>query len=391
MKPTRDDYFTPYEGVLAVSLELASAHWKIGLNDGRRDNPTVKTVSAGQPAQRLQQVVDEIAQIKAKWALPSEVRTVVLYEAGQDGFWIARALHDWGYEALVCDPASIPVPRRARRAKTDRLDAILLVETLRAWLHGERDRMRVIRIPSPEAEAERHVVRDRGELQKEVMQHCDRIRKLLRTYGCWETIDRDFARRLAEGQCRCHNDEPLPQHLQERLTRECQRLALVQAQFEKLDKELVTHLPETTQERVTKLQRLKGVGTTGATRLTLELFWRKFSNREQVGACVGLVPQPNDSGNSRIDQGISKQGNRRVRSLLIEMSWFWLRYQPSSAISRWYAQFTSGGHGKRTKRIAIVAVARRLVIVLWRYLEHGVIPEGAQLKPTRATRTTAAA
>ena len=251
--------------------------------------------------------------------------------------------------------------------------------------------MKVIRIPSPDEEAQRHLVRDRGELQKEVLQHCDRIRKLLRTCGCWQPVGGDFAARLAEGQYRCPNNEPLPQYLQERLMREWQRLALVEAQFEKLDKELVKHLPEATQERVAKLQRLKAVGPIGAGRLILELFWRKFNNREQVGACVGLVPQPKDSGNSRADQGISKQGNRRVRSLLIEMAWFWLRYQPNSAMSQWYAQFTSGGRGKRTKRIAIVALARRLVIALWRYLEHDVIPEGAQLKPTRPTRTTATA
>ena len=380
MKPTRTNYSTPDEGVLAVSLELASAKWKIGLHDGRRDNPTVKTVSAGDPAARVKQVVDEIDKTKAKWELPAEIRTVILYEAGQDGFWIARALNALGYEALVCEPASIPVPRRGRRAKTDRLDAILLVETLRAWLHGEHDRMKVIRMPLPDDEAQRQVVRDRGELQKELMQHRDRMRKLLRTVGCWQSVDGDVARRLAEGQFRVHNGEPLPPQLHERLMRECQRLALAEAQFKALDKEMLKHLPEATQERVAKLQRLKAVGPTGAIRLVLELFWRKFNNREQVAACVGLVPQPKDSGYSHADQGISKQGNRRVRSLLIEMAWFWLRYQPTSAISRWYAQFTSGGRGKRTKRIGIVAVARRLVIALWRYLEHDVVPEGAQLK-----------
>ena len=139
-------------------------------------------------------------------------------------------------------------------------------------------------------------------------------------------------------------------------------------------------VPIPVQERVTKLQRLKAVGKVGAVRLVLELFWRRFENRRQVGACVGLVPQPFDSGDSHADQGISKQGNRRVRALLIEMSWLWLRYQPGSAISRWYAQRIGDGKSKRSKRVAIVAVARRLVIALWRYLEHDVVPDSAVLK-----------
>lgn len=146
-----------------------------------------------------------------------------------------------------------------------------------------------------------------------------------------------------------------------------------------LETNLLGQLTETSRQRIADLQRLKAVGPVGATRLVLELFWRQFNNRRQVGSCVGLVPQPYDSGESRVDQGISKQGNRRVRSLLIEMAWLWLRYQPDSAMARWYMQRTQG-QNKRGKRIAIVAVARRLAIALWRYLEDGVVPEGAVLK-----------
>lgn len=380
MQPTRTNYSTLSELVLAVSLELATSAWKVALHDGNRENAAIKTVNADEPALRLQQVIDEIGKIKRRWSLPDDVRTVVLYEAGQDGFWIARALMAVGVEALICDPASLLVSRHARRAKTDRLDAIKLVDTLRRWLVGERGCMRVIRVPSPDAEAQRHLVRDRGEMQKEAMQHRDRIRKLLRTVGCWDSADGSIAERLAQGTLRCHDGSPLPAHLQVRLQRECERLILAQQQFERLEKELITELPQPVQERVSKLQRLKGVGRVGAVRLTLELFWRRFKDRREVGASVGLVPQPFDSGNSHSDQGISKQGNRRVRSLLIEMAWFWLRYQPGSAISRWYGQRIGDGKSKRQKRISIVAVARRLVIALWRYLEHGVVPEGAALK-----------
>jgi transposase len=380
MKPTRTNYFTPSDDVLAVALELAAGAWKIALQDGKHENPTIKTVDADTPERRLQQAIDEIERVKSKWGLASGVRTVVLYEAGQDGFWIARALCALGLEALICDPASVLVSRHARRAKTDRLDAIRLVNTLRAWLGGERDCMRVIRLPSVEAEAQRHHVRDRGELQKEVRQHRDRMRKLLRTVGCWDSANGDIAGRLASGTICGYGGSPLPPQLLARLQRECERLALVEQQFAALEKELIKELPIPVQERVVKLQRLKAVGKVGAVRLVLELFWRRFQDRRQVGACVGLVPQPFDSGDSHADQGISKQGNRRVRALLIEMAWLWLRYQPGSAISRWYAQRIGDGKSKRSKRVAIVAVARRLVIALWRYLEHDVVPDGAALK-----------
>lgn len=380
MEPTRTNEFTPDSEFLGVSLELASGKWKLALQDGKRSNATIRTVDDETPAARLDAALAEVDKIKAKWGLPPDLRTVFLYEAGQDAFWIARQLIALGHEALVCDPASLLVKRQARRAKTDRLDAIMLVTTLRAWMNGEKDRMRVVRIPSVEDEARRQLVRDRGELQKEALQHRDRIRKLLRTVGCWERVGDDIGARLAGGQVRCHDGRALPQELRDRLLREAERLAFAERQLAALEADMVAQLSAPIQAQVARLQKLRGVGPVGAIRLVLELFWRKFDNRKQVGAAVGLVPQPYDSGESRVDQGISKQGNRRVRSLLIEMGWFWLRYQPDSAISRWFAAFTGGGRSKRNKRVAIVAVARRLVIALWRYLEQGVVPDGAQLK-----------
>ena len=331
-------------------------------------------------AARLAHVVMVIEEGKKKWQLPASTRTVVIYEAGQDGFWISRALIKLGYEVTVVDPASIPVERHARRAKTDRLDAIMLVNCLRAWLRGERERMRVIRVPDPDAEAQRHLARERGELQKEVGQHRDRIRKLLRTVGCWDEVGSDFAQRLEQGEIRCFDGAPLPRELAQRLERECERLALAGRQFAALEKTMLAQLPAQVQAPIVALTRLQGVGGVGAKRLVLELFWRQFDNRRQVGSCVGLAPQPYNSGESRVDQGISKQGNRRVRALLIEMAWMWLRYQPDSALARWFAQRTSGGGNQRGKRIAIVAVARRLAIALWRYLKDGVVPDGARMK-----------
>jgi transposase len=379
MLPTQPKHTTLDEERLAASLELAKGSWKIGLHDGKRERPAVYAVDHAQPDKRLEEAVEVIEATRRKWGLSEHCRVVVVFEAGQDGFWIARALRQRGYEALPVDPASIPVERHARRAKTDRLDAIKLVMCLLGWLRGERDRMHVVQVPTLEAEAQRHLVRDRGQLQKEVLQHRDRIRKLLRTMGCWDDVEGDFAKRLKQGAIRCYDGSLLPAPLRTRLERECKRLILAEQQLAKLEAGLLGALPEPVRERVAQLCRLKAVGPVGAQRLVLELFWRNFNNRRQVGACVGLVPQPYDSGESRVDQGISKQGNRRVRALLIEMAWFWLRYQPTSALSQWFARRTQGG-GKRVRRIAIVAVARRLVIALWRYLTDGVLPDGAVLK-----------
>ncbi|MCX5544148.1 IS110 family transposase [Paraburkholderia sp. CNPSo 3076] len=376
---TEQAYTGGQELVLAVSLELAAAKWKVALHDGRREQPAVHTVAQPQAAARLQAVLDVIEQQRLKRSLSSGVRLVVSYEAGQDAFWICRALQARGVECYVVDPASIPVERHKRRAKTDRLDAIKLVINLRAWLRGERDRMHV---PSPQDEASRQLMRDRGELQKEVLQHRDRMRKLLATLGCWDEVDhKAFADRLARDQVRCHDDTPLPLELRERLLRECERLALAQQQLAALEKMRHASLPAPARQRSDNLAHLKGIGEVGASRLALELFWREFHNRREVGACVGLVPQPYDSGESRVDQGISKQGNRRVRALLIEMAWTWLRYQPGSALTQWFNQRTQGtGPNRRARRIAIVAVARRLAIALWRYLKDGVIPAGAQFR-----------
>lgn len=372
---------TPGRVILAVALELSQKSWKIALHDGRHDKPSIYNVYHEEAGKRLAEAEAIIEAQKKKWDLPANCRIVVMYEAGQDGFWIVRALIKHGYEALIIDPASIPVERHARRAKTDRLDAIKLVNSLLAYLRGERDRMHVIRVPDEEAECQRHLPRDRGLLQKEVQQHHDRIRKLLRTVGNWEGVGADFEKRLRAGDIRCHDGRTLPAALHERFIRECERMALAEQQLAALESTLMAQLPLPIQERAKRLQHLKGVGKVGAMRLTLELFWRQFNNRREVGACVGLVPQPYDSGESRVDQGISKQGNRRVRALLIEMAWMWLRYQPESAMAKWFAKRTNGtGPNKRGKRIAIVAVARRLVIALWRYITDGVVPDGAMLK-----------
>lgn len=386
MQPAQVMNFTQNGEVLAVALELATKKWKLALDDGKRQRPMEKVVAHTQASGRVDEVMAAIGVAKRKWGLPAEVRVVVVFEAGQDGFWIQRALAQRGIEAVVADPASIPVERKKRRAKTDRLDALLLVRALRGYLRGERDRMKVVRAPTVAAEGLRHYARDRGTLQKEIGQHRDRMRKLLRLVGVWDELEGDLAGRLERGEVRDHEGGALTAGMQERLRRECARLQLAQDQLAALEEALPGLLPEAEQKRLLQLMQLKAVGQVGALRLLLELFWRKFNNRRELGACVGLVSQPYDSGESRVDQGISKTGNRRVRALLIEMAWMWLRWQPQSGLAQWFVERTRGtGANKRSKRMAIVAVARRLVILLWRYLEQGVLPKDVALKPVKVT------
>lgn len=376
MQPTQH---TDRKPGLNASLELAGKGWKLAITDGRREHPAIFRADSEERCARLEHVVKLLQEFKRKSGLPAGCRVSLLYEAGQDGFWIARALQARGIEVLVVDAASIPVPRHARRAKTDRLDALKLLQVLCAWSRGERGEVRMVHIPSEEEEARRLFARERGLLQKENQQHVDRMRKLLLLHGCAEEFDDDFAERLAAGKVRRADGRPLPEELWGRLMRECERLDVVRRQQRGLERTLLHQLPENVQRTIASLAQLKGVGWVGAMRLVLELFWRDFNNRRQVGACVGLVPQPYDSGDSHVDQGISKQGNRRVRALLIEMAWFWIRYQPESELARWFAKRTAGG-SKRGRRIAIVAVARKLAIALWRYMRDGVIPPGAELK-----------
>ncbi|MNQ28215.1 Transposase IS116/IS110/IS902 family protein [compost metagenome] len=378
MRTTYDKQHRADDQVLAVALELSKASWKVAMSDAQH-NPRIKNADAQQPLERLEQVLTLIKDARARWTLPEDVRVVVLYESGQDGFWIQRALAARGIETLIIDPASLPVERKARRAKTDRLDARRLVEALLGWLRGEQQRFRVLRQPSVAQEDSRHWGREREQLQREMQQHRDRMVKLLVTQGCWEKLDRAFAQRLANGELRDWEGKPLGATLQARLQRELTRWQQARDQFRQLEQERADRFSAQQQAQLTQLVQLRGVGPVSAQRLVLELFWRHFANARQLGACVGLVPQPYDSGTMRKDQGISKQGNRRVRALLVELAWMWLRYQPNSALSCWFASKVQGD-SKRSRRVAIVALARRLLIALWRYLERGVPPEGSQLK-----------
>jgi transposase len=364
------------EGRLYLAIELSRKKWKLGFSDGRTVRARVRTIEA----RDFQALRREIEEAKQHFGLAEEVGTVSCYEAGREGFWVHRALVERGIENVIVDAASIDIQRR-KRAKTDRLDAESLVRKLVRYYAGERDVWSVVRVPSPEAEDARQLHRDMGILQRERQQHRMRIQSLLYTQGIDATVTPKLMRDL--DKLRCWNGQPVPAALGERIRREYARLRAVEQDLVALKKQQRTRLqkPSTPAlEKIRVLQQLCGIATKSSWVFVMELFgWREFSNRRELAAALGLTPMPYQSGDSAREQGISRAGNRRVRAMAIEIAWSWLRYQPQSQLSRWYQQrFGSGS--PRLRRIGIVAMARRLMIDLWRYVEKGILPEGAQQK-----------
>ena len=363
-------------GALYMAFELSNKSWKLGFSDGARVRR--KSIEASD----LGQLHDEIDGAKERFGLADEVQVISCYEAGRDGFWLHWYLASCGVENLVVDPSSIEVSRRKRRAKTDRLDVGKLLRMLLRHCAGEAKVWSVVRVPGVEEEDERHMHRELESLRKERTMHCNRIRSFLKLHGIevGNAMRRDFLDYVEV--VRLWDGSELPVELRGRLRREYERLQFVQGQIVELEKERVrrVRLGDTvSSRRVAQLMTLCGIGIESGWLFEKEFFaWRKFSNRKELAALAGLTPTPYDSGASRREQGISKAGNRRVRALLIEISWGWLRYQPESKLTQWFNERFADG-GKRLRRIGIVAVARKLLIALWRYVEHGLIPEGARL------------
>jgi transposase len=368
--------------MLAVVVEIAAAKWVVASYGGGAGAIRRKVLSEKTAATRFEALVLEVVEACRRLGVGEGARVVVAYEAGQEGFWLVRALRDRGIEAEVIDPASLQVDRRARRAKTDRLDAEALVRSLWRWMGGDGLALRMVRVPSVADEDNREWQRERDRLMGEQRACTDRIVKKLRTHGVWIELDRGVRRQLREGtQCR-FDGELLAPILQAALVIELDRVEAMQARLKEWERKRAELTPAAV-ERIERLRQLRGIGIVGARQLALRLFWRIFGNRRQVGACTGLVGVPYDSGTKQQDQGISKLGDPRLRAVLIELAWMWLRHQPDSAIAQWFAKRTQG-QSKRGKRIMIVAVARRLVIALWRYLVHAEVPQGAKFKATAA-------
>ncbi len=360
--------------VLYMALELSDKTWKVVFGDGVRRRQVVV------PAADLAKLACAVAKAKERFEMPASARVVSCYEAGRDGFWLHRHLRGVGIENEVVDSSSIEVSRRLRRAKTDRLDGDRLLAKLVRYHAGEREGWSVLRVPSIEDEDARRLHRELARLKRERLAHRCRIQSLLVIHGVRAKVNATISTRLEA--LTLWDGSALPPELKRELEREAQRLGMVQSQIAQLEATRRERLrePRTPSERrVVQLMGLGAIGPSSAWLLVMEFFgWRGFRNRREVAAAAGLVGTPYNSGEVERDQGISKAGNRRVRAMMVEIAWLWLRFQPQSDLAKWYQARFAGG-GLRMRRVGIVALARRLLIALWRYLEHGVIPEGARM------------
>jgi transposase len=358
-----------------VALDLGRRRWTVGvLLPGDRDARLFQ-IAAGDRKALL-----ELVQRQRKMIGNPDVRVASCYEAGRDGFWLHRWLRDQGIENRVLDPASLEVPRRWRRVKTDRVDTLGLLRVLLRLERGETEMTRVVWVPDPTLEDARRLTRERERLVRERTAHRNRIQGLLAAQGVTsiKVGTRDWSDHLATA--RTGDGRTLGPALLAEIRRETERLALVEGQIKEVEAAQRAALKDDTAltAKACKLKCLKGLGDVFASGLVYEAFWRDFENRRQVGGAFGLTPWPWDSGDTRTDQPISKVGNRRARTMAIECAWMWTLHQPDSALTRWWRQRFAGG-GKRLRRIGIVALARKLMIALWRYVKHDLIPEGAVL------------
>lgn len=374
---TRNIEHSAFEPVLYLAFELSEAHWKLGFTIGVGQRPRERNIRSCD----LVALREEIRRAKKRFGLAETAKVVSCYEAGRDGFWLHRYVIQEGIENLVVDSSSIEVNRRQRRAKTDRMDVEKLLSQLIRYRSGDRKVWSVVHVPSVEDEDRRHLNRELSAVKKDRTRHNNRIKGLLVGEGIRLAIKDDFLDRL--DAVRTWDGSPLPPGLQMRLKREYERMKLAQRQIKELESErieAIRHSEDPSVDMVRQLLKLKGIGLNSAWLYTMEFFsWRKFRNRKEVGALAGLTPTPHESGSRSRERGMSKAGNRHIRGMAVEIAWGWLRYQPESELTQWYEERFGHG-GSRMRRIGIVALARKLLVELWRYLETGAIPKGAVLK-----------
>jgi transposase len=368
-------------GTIFVALELSQASWLVTLHSPDRNRVSRHKIEGGDHAGLLALI--EGVRGRAARALGSAPGVMSCYEAGYDGFWLHRRLVAAGVTNFVFDPASIAVEQRSRRVKTDRIDGELLLRTLMAYRRGEPRVVRIVQVPSAAQEDARRATRERQRLVAEQTAHTNRIKALLRLQGlavgyprrsdwlCWLDGQRDW------------QGEPVAPQLRAELEREHARLMLVREQLRALAQTAVEAEMSVEKARMAErrdlLLRLKGLGPAFAGVLANEVFYKDFRNRREVAAYCGLAPSPWRSGGIAREQGISKAGNPRARETTVELAWLWLRHQPGSALSRWFHERTREANG-RIRRITIVALARKLIVALWRYLTTGLVPDQAVLK-----------
>ena len=367
-----------------VAIELSKKSWIVAVNTPLSDKISRYTVKPGDGKELL----DLCERIRTRVARETKRRVEIVscYEAGYDGFWLHRLLEAHGIRNYVIDPASLQVDRRARRAKTDHVDAERLLRSLMAYLRGEPKVWSVVCVPSVAEEDDRRLNRERGRLINERIQHVNRIKGLLAIHGIYDyqPLRRDRMLRL-ERLRTAADGQTLPPRLKAEILRELQRLELVLGMIKTIEAErdaIASAKIETEHGSAKKIQylvKVKSIGPEFATTLVGEVFFRSFDNRKQLASYVGLTPAHFQSGSMSRDQVITKSGNAKARTVMVELAWLWLRYQPASPLSVWFQERVGKLKG-RIRRITIVAVARRLLIALWRYLETGLIPEGATLK-----------
>jgi transposase len=371
-----------YDRTLILAIELSNKKWVLAAQvPGMPQTKARRTIDPTPEA--LMAAIDSY-RARAAAAGRTIERAIATYEAGWSGFWLARWLAVRGIEAHVIQPASVPVDRRARRAKSDGIDAELLLRTLLAWLRGEPRVCSMVPVPDEADEDARRCVRERAELVSERTGLVNRIGAVLATLGVsdYNPLRRDRHRRL--GELRTAVGAPLPPYARAKITRMLLRLELVLAQLAELDQQRDAVLEDVAPDRagamIQQLAGLRGIGVQSATVLVREAFVRKFANGKALGSYAGLTSTPYSSGGVEREQGIGKAGNRRLRTAMVELAWLWQRYQPASAQVRWFRERV-GTTGRRVRKVMVVALARKLLVALWRFVTEGVVPEGAVMKP----------
>ena len=364
-----------------VSLELSRSTWLItSLSPGGGERMSKHSVRSGDVAGLL----DQLARLRTK----AQARTgevfpiIVIQEAGLDGFWVHRVLAREGIESHVVDAASVLTSRRRRRAKTDRIDGEALLRTLLAYKRGEPRVCAMVKAPTPQEEDRRRLCRERKTLVAERVEHVNRIKGLLFAQGIsdYEPLHRDRRRRLE--QLTTGDGRSLPAHLKAQIGRELDRLELLLRQLKAVEAErnaLLELMGDPAPTPVAALAGVRGIGPEFAAVLWFECLFRSFSNRRQVAACAGLAPTPWQSGSVQHEQGVSKSGNPRLRTTMIQLAWLWLRHQPTSELSLWFKERMKRNDG-RGKKTTIVALARKLLVALWKFVSNGIVIEGAVQK-----------
>jgi transposase len=364
-----------------VSLELSHSSWVVtSLSPGKGEKMSKHSVRSGD----VTGLLNHFAKLRAKAQARTgeSFPTVAISEAGLDGFWIHRVLEREGIESHVVDAGSVLTSRRRRKAKTDRIDGEALLRTLLAYKRGEPRVCAMVRPPSPEDEDRRRLCRERKTLVAERTAHANRIKGLLFAQGIadYEPLHRNPRRRLE--RLTTGDGRPLPGHLKAQIGRELDRLDLTLRQLKAVEAErdaLLAPEDDAAPAPAAALAGLRGIGPEFAAVLRLECFFRRFRNRRQVAAYAGLAPTPWQSGSVDHEQGVSRSGNARLRSGMIQLAWLWLRHQPTSSLSLWFKE-RIGQNGGRGKKAAIVALARKLLVAPWKFVSDGVVIEGAAMK-----------